>query len=393
MTARSAVGGFALGVAVTLALTASFGPGPAAAPAPRLDRSGFEQALDAVLDRYVEPVDEPALLAAGLSAMLAQLDPHSHFLTSAQRKALTKRPHAGSTGLAVALRHDAQQGPALEVLAVTPASPAARAGLAPGDRVVRIGERDVDRIATQIEAEVLLAGAVGDEVALLVQSGEGSAPREVALVLDKPRAKMVEAAIVRDDRGRSFAHVVLRHFGAESGAAVLAAIAARRRALRHELAGIILDVRGNPGGEVHEALVVADAFVATGVLVRTRGRGGRLLREEAAHSQGSDVTTPLVVLQDRRSASASELLAAALQDHKRARIVGERSYGKGTVQEVLGLPDGSVATFTVARYFSPDDRLVDGAGVTPDVAIALDPIVPVAGETDAGLRAALAAFE
>jgi carboxyl-terminal processing protease len=105
------------------------------------------------------------------------------------------------------------------------------------------------------------------------------------------------------------------------------------------------------------------------------------------------VTTPLVVLQDRRSASASELLAAALQDHKRARIVGERSYGKGTVQEVLGLPDGSVATFTVARYFSPDDRLVDGAGVTPDVAIALDPIVPVAGETDAGLRAALAAFE
>ena len=116
-----------------------------------------------------------------------------------------------------------------------------------------------------------------------------------------------------------------------------------------------------------EALVLADRFVARGTLVRLRGRGGRLLREDRARARGTDTTTPLAVVLDRRSASAAELLAAALQDHGRARIVGERSFGKGTVQEIYGLPDGSALSVTVARYTSPKDRVVDGVGVAPDV--------------------------
>jgi carboxyl-terminal processing protease len=153
------------------------------------------------------------------------------------------------------------------------------------------------------------------------------------------------------------------------------------------VAGIILDLRGNPGGDVPEAVMIADMFIPEGVLVRTRGRGGQILREERAHPAGSDSALPLVVLQDQRSASASELLAVALQDHGRARVVGERSFGKGTVQDVIGLHDGSLLTLTIARYFSPKDRLIDGNGVEPDVRVALPP-----GETggaDAGLQAAL----
>jgi carboxyl-terminal processing protease len=143
----------------------------------------------------------------------------------------------------------------------------------------------------------------------------------------------------------------------------------RRSAGDRPIAGVILDVRGNPGGEVTEAVLVADLFIEEGVLTRTRGRGGVILREELATAAGTDKQTPLVVLQDRRSASAAELLAVALQDSGRAKVIGERSFGKGTVQEVIGIPDGSLLTLTVARYFSPSDRLIDGHGVDPDVVL------------------------
>ncbi len=390
MKGRIALGSFALGVASTLGVLGLTGSVPAEASATaQLDRTAFNQAVDAVMNRYYEPVDEAALLSAGLRAMLAQLDPHSHFLAADERKALRKR--AGVTGLSVALRRD-DQGPHLEILAVAPDSPAHRQGLRPGDRLVRIGEREATALGTQAEVEMLLAGAIGDEVALLVQSPDRPEPRTLELVLDKPRAKMVESAIVEDAAGRKFIHLVVRRFGPESGDAVHRALASKQRALGDALAGVILDLRGNPGGEVDEALVVADRFVAKGVLTRTRGRGGRILREESAHAGNTDTTTPLVVLQDRHSASASELLAVALQDHHRALVVGERSYGKGTVQEVLGLPDGSAATFTIARYYSPGDRPIDGEGVVPDVPVLLSPTTPAAGVVDDGLQAAIDAF-
>lgn len=393
MKGRIALGSFALGVASTLGLLGVLGltgsaPAEASATA-QLDRTAFNHAVDAVMDRYYEPVDEAALLSAGLRAMLAQLDPHSHFLAADERKTLRKR--AGVTGLSVALRRD-DHGPHLEILAVAPDSPAHRQGLRPGDRLVRIGEREATALGTQAEVEMLLAGAIGDEVALLVQSPDRPEPRALELVLDKPRAKMVESAIVQDAGGRKFVHLVVRRFGPESGDAVHRALASKQRALGDALAGVILDLRGNPGGEVDEALVVADRFVAKGVLTRTRGRGGRILREESAHAGNTDTTTPLVVLQDRHSASASELLAVALQDHHRALVVGERSYGKGTVQEVLGLPDGSAATFTIARYYSPGDRPIDGEGVVPDVPVLLSPTTPAAGVVDDGLQAAIDAF-
>lgn len=388
---RIALGGFALGVATTVATLAVFGSQPQAAVTPQLDRTAFNQALDAVMTRYYAPVDEGAVLSAGLRAMLAQLDPHSHFLSAAERKALRRRASGGVTGLSVALRRDDDR-PQLEVLAVAPDSPADRQGLRPGDQVVRIGDRDVEAFDSQIEVEMLLAGAVGDEVALLVQSADSPEPRSLALVLDKPRTKVVESAIVQDGAGKKFVHVVIRRFGPETGDAFNRALATRKRALGDGLAGVVIDLRGNPGGEVDEALIIADRFVERGVLTRTRGRGGRILREESAHVADTDTTTPIVVLQDRHSASASELLAVALQDHKRALVIGERSYGKGTVQEVLGLADGSVATFTIARYYSPTDRPIDGEGVVPDVQVTMAPTTPAAGVVDDGLRAAIDAF-
>jgi carboxyl-terminal processing protease len=386
------VAGFALGVGCTLALTLTWGPGPRAANALRLGRSGYDTVMDAVLARYVDPVDESELTAAALRGVLQQLDPHSHFLTADERKALRRRASGGASGLSIALVEDGGGSRRLEVLAVAPDSPAAKKGVRPGDHVVRLRGREAERIESQVQVELLLAGAVGEDLALHVQSPDEASPRHVELVLDKPKSKTVESAIVDLGGGRKIVHLVVRRFGSETGVAVKKAIESRSRVAGDALVGIVLDLRGNPGGEVDEALVVADLFVADGVLTRTRGRGGKLLREELAHKAGTDTTTPLVVLQDRRSASASELLAVALQEHGRAKIVGERSYGKGTVQEVLGLADGSVAAFTVARYYSPKDNLVDGVGVGPDVHVVLQPTVPKAGLRDEGLEAAISQF-
>ncbi len=386
---RIGLAGFALGVATTLGLTATVGRGPHAAAPATLDHTVFDRTLEAVFARYVEPVDEQRVFAAGLRAMLTELDPHSHFLTASERKTLRRRADGGTTGMAVALKLDRSGDPRVEVMAVAPNSPAAKHGVRPGDRWIRIGDREVDELRSQVELELLLAGAIGDELALALQSPDVPDPRELHLVLTETSSRAVESAIVTTEDGRRVIHVIVRRFSRESGDAVKRAIATRRRAIRGTVAGIVLDLRGNPGGEVDEALVVADLFVKDGVLTRTRGRGGRVLREEIAHAAGTDAKTRLVVLQDRHSASASELLAAALQDHHRATIVGERSYGKGTVQEVLGLPDGSVATFTIARYYAPSDRVIDGVGVTPDVVLALTPTMPVAGDLDVGLRAAI----
>jgi carboxyl-terminal processing protease len=386
--------GFALGVATTLAITsawAAWADAPRSVERAKLSRASFDQALDAVLTRYYEPVDETKLLSAGLRAILAELDPHTHFVSAVERKALRDRTSGGTTGMSVALRIEGAAS-RLEVLAVAPGSPAERSGVRPGDHLVRIGEREVEELRSQIDAELLLAGAVGDEVALFVQSPDDDGPRQIELVLEKPRAQNVEHAVVDLADGRKAVHLVLRRFASESGDAIKKAIAKRKRVLGDQLAGIVIDLRSNPGGEVSQALVIADLFVAEGVLTRTRGRGGRILREEKAHAQGADLQTPLVILQDRHSASASELLAAALQDHGRAKVVGERSYGKGTVQEVLGLPDGSVATFTIARYFSPKDRAIDGSGVAPDVHLVMTPKIPKVGEVDDGLRAAIEAL-
>ena len=382
--------GFALGVGCTAALTLTIGPGPHAADALRLGRSGYSDVMDAVLARYVDPVDEGELTAAALRGLLQQLDPHSHFLTADERKALRKRASGGASGLSIALVEEPDTGARrLEVLAVAPDSPAAKKGVKPGDHVVQLRGREAERIESQVQVELLLAGAVGEELALHVQSPAETSPRFVELVLDKPKGKTVESAMVDIGKGRKIMHLVVRRFGPDTGNAVKKAIESRKRTAGDAFAGIVLDLRGNPGGEVDEALVVADLFVASGVLTRTRGRGGKLLREEKAHEAGADTTTPLVVLQDRRSASASELLAVALQELGRAKVVGERSYGKGTVQEVLGLPDGSVAAFTVARYYSPKDHLVDGVGVAPDVHVVLEPTVPTAGRRDEGLDAAI----
>jgi carboxyl-terminal processing protease len=361
--------GFVLGAAVTAAGIAAVRRADAGKP---LGRESFHSALDLVLERYVEPVDPAEVMARGLKHMVSGLDGYSHYLTAAERRAAQAMLRDGaSTGLTVQMRGTGEAR-RLEILAVEPGSAAAAAGLGAGDVVLELRGRPVERMLSQAEAELALAGADGDTLDLVVQRRADPAPRPLSLTLARgPVRGTVQGQLV-ERHGKSYAHVRIRAFRPGTGEEVQRALGELRRAAGADgLAGIVLDVRGNPGGEVDEAVIVADLFVGDGVLLRTRGRGGRILREERARRVGTDDTTPLAVLQDRHSASGAELLAAALQDRGRAAVVGERSYGKGTVQDVIGMEDGSVLTLTIARYFSPSDRQVDGQGVKPDVHRAL----------------------
>ncbi|MCH9688712.1 MAG: hypothetical protein K0V04_45190 [Deltaproteobacteria bacterium] len=365
--------GFACGATVAIVtLVAGRWIPDADATGTRFDRDAFHQALDAVLDRYVEPVDGEALLEHGLKHIVAGLDGYSHFLTASERTALRERIHDGTAGLAVHM-HVAPGGEdrTLEVVGVLPTSTAAAVGLVPGDHILDIDGTPTGRLLSQVEAEAKLSGKVGETVAITVQRRHGSAPERIDLSLHAATREWVTGELVEVEgakgRGAKVALVRIRAFGHGVGETVKKRLAQlRRTAGAGGLAGVVIDLCGNPGGEVDEALVVADMFVADGILTRTRGRGGRILREERAHRAGTDQDTPLVVLQDRHSASASELLTAALRDNGRAKSVGERSYGKGTVQEIMGLPDGSVLKLTIARYFSPKDRAIDGVGIEPD---------------------------
>ncbi|WP_224197156.1 S41 family peptidase [Nannocystis pusilla] len=378
---------FSLGAAVMWCIKA--GP-PEAQAGNNLGTDAYGKALRTVIDRYVDPVEPSRVLAESLKRIVSGLDRHSHYLTADERALLKQRSRGGSTGMVVELQR-AEPGtrkPArLEVVAVLPGSPAEKIGLQPGDSILKIRDQDVAFMLSRAEVDVLLLGGDGETIELTVQRRNDAAPTAQRLVLSGQALPVVSGALV-EHAGRKFAHVRIRAFRSGVADSVRSTLKElRRSAGAAGLGGVVLDVRGNPGGDVGEAVLIADTFVGEGVLVRTRGRGGQILREERATQAATDDATKVVVLQDHRSASASELLAVALQDHGRAKVVGERSYGKGTVQDVIGLDDGSVLTLTIARYFSPKDRLIDGAGVEPDV------VVPdMTTQPEAALRAALAAL-
>lgn len=363
--------GSLLGVAATLLVQAAISEAHAGKGKGKgkLDRQEFHDSLDVVLDRYVEPVDAPELMARALKHMVAGLDPYSHYMTLDERELAQQRASQGaSTGLVTTLRRGGSQTAAeLEVIAVQPDSPAAKLDIDPGTRILEIRDRSCAHLLSNADAQLLLSGAAGERIALTIERGHG--PEMLTIELEKPSAATGVSSRLVDHGGHVIGVIELREFRSGTGDRVKRALVDLRTRSNGALVGVILDLRGNPGGEVSEAVLVADAFIDEGVLVRTRGRGGVIMREEFATAAGTDRDTPLVVLQDRRSASAAELLAVALQDHGRAKILGEPSFGKGTVQEVIGIPDGSLLTLTVARYYSPKDRKIDERGVEPDVAL------------------------
>lgn len=324
----------------------------------------FARALAHIEQAYVSPVDEDQLIYGALRGMLQALDPHSAFLDPNAYRILTSDTVGRYAGVGVEV--DVQDG-WLTVLTAFKGGPAARAGLQPGDRFLTIAgyaARDMP-IAEAIER---MRGEPGTKVAVSLRRPGQDDAIAVELTRENLTMEAVEAKAFGD--GVIWIHV--QAFQEDTAREFRAALTRGLAHLRQQgvpFSGLLLDLRDNPGGLVSAAALIADEFLDQGVIVSTRSRDGRSEHVHRAHAPGTRSGFPIVLLVNRFSASASEIVAGALQDHGRAVVVGTRTFGKGSVQNVIELPDGSAIKLTTALYYTPAGRSIQATGIVPDVEV------------------------
>ncbi|HQW80449.1 MAG TPA: S41 family peptidase [Pseudomonadota bacterium] len=323
------------------------------------DLRTFVSVLRAVKDGYVDPVDDTTLLKGAINGVLSDLDPHSNFLTADELKQWDEDVQGVYGGLGIeVIGIDG----VLRVIAPIDESPAARAGIRAGDGIVAI-----DGVAVaERENEALdqLRGAVGTSVELSIERAGSDALLNFKLTREVILAQSVRTRWLEP----GYAYARLSVFQENTGVEFrdrLRKLKADRGAPR----GLVLDLRDNPGGVLQAAVEVCDALLDGGLVVKT---DGRLASADASYSAGpGDLLdgAPVVVLIDGGSASAAEIVAGALKDHQRALIVGQRSFGKGSVQNILPLESGGAIKLTTARYYTPSGHSIQAQGITPDIVL------------------------
>jgi carboxyl-terminal processing protease len=333
------------------------------AASPYANLAIFARALSHIEAVHVEEADQDELVYGAIRGMVETLDPHSTFMDPEEYRILTSDTQGRFGGIGVEI--DVRDG-WLTVHGVFEGGPADRAGLQPGDRFLTLDGRRARDMPIS-EAVRIMRGEPGTRVRVSIRrEGEEEAVR-VTLTREIVRVQAVEARILPD----RVVHLRLKAFQSTTTEELRRALdaAVERTADSGGVRGVLLDMRRNPGGLLDEAVRVSDEFLEGGVIVSTRGRGGRLLSEVSAHRTGTRPRWPIVVLVDNYTASAAEIVAGALQDHGRAIVVGSRTWGKGSVQNIIELPDRSALKLTVARYYTPSGRSIQAHGIEPDVEV------------------------
>jgi carboxyl-terminal processing protease len=364
--------GIVLGVGLALSSTVwiTFAGRAKASPAPAVDPSIESAALVAeVIDRvrreYVDKIDDKRIVEAAIRGIVADLDQHSTFLDAEQYEDIRISTTGNYTGVGLDVN---LEGGKVTVVAPLDGAPADQAGILPGDIVSAVD--DVPVSAEDVASSVArMRGAPGTSVTLDVMRPGSETPLRFALTRTEVHVKTVQSEYL----GNGLGYVRLSSF-AESTAGDLdqAARDLTAAAGRDELLGLVLDLRSNPGGLLDSAVAVADEFLDGGIIVTGTGRMRKAQFEQSANEGDALEGVPTVVLVNSSSASASEIVAGALQDHGRARIVGEKTYGKGSVQTVMPLGEGSALKLTTSRYLTPSGRSINGTGIVPDVVVHSD---------------------
>ncbi len=320
----------------------------------------FVSVYNAVKQAYVEPVDDRALLHSAVRGLLLELDPHSVYFDKDDATAFDEATDGAYVGIGVEL--DATPDGGLVVVAPLDGSPAERAGLKSGDRLLAIDGKALP----PGDSGDGLRGADGSHVRVTVRRPGVAKP----LQLDIVRARVQISSVRERVLAPGYGYVRIAAFQADSAREFERAIAALRKQSAQPLKGVVLDLRNNPGGLLVAAVQIADDLLDRGEIVSTRGRVAASDSSFKAAPGQLLEGVPVVVLVDAGTASAAEVLAAALQDNARARVVGSRTFGKGSVQSVLPLDNGDAIKLTTARYYTPSGHSIQARGIVPDVVLA-----------------------
>ena len=320
----------------------------------------FSRILDMVEQYYVNEVSQKELLDGALKGMLQSLDPHSTLMTDKEFREMQENTSGEFFGVGVEITMENGQ-----VMVVSPIedTPGHRAGLRAGDTIVAVdGELTMDMSLSEVVSK--MRGKRGTEVELQVLHKNSSQPETMkikrdAIPLISVKSRELEAG---------YWWMRLTRFSGHTSEDLAKELKKARD--KGEIKGIVLDLRNNPGGLLDQSIQVADQFLKSGVIVSMRGRDASSERSFKAQSQPDDVDAPMVVLVNAGSASASEIVAGALRDQKRALILGEQTFGKGSVQNLIPLADGTGLKLTVARYYTPSGKSIQAEGITPDFEIA-----------------------
>ncbi|MCB9639054.1 MAG: S41 family peptidase [Myxococcales bacterium] len=333
----------------------------------------FASVLSHIENDYVDAVKSKKLIYGAIKGMTDQLDPYTVFIPPKlyqEMKAETSGEYGGP-GLELS-----KKGEETVVIAPVPDSPAQRGGIRAEDRLVQVGKIPT-RGHSIFAVRRMLRGRPGTEVILWILRKGWTKPKRFVLIREQIRVLSVEARLLR----KGYYYLRIKSFQDRTERQMKDALDRMKR--KGPILGLILDMRNNPGGLFDQSVRVADLFVKAGLIVTAKGRNPRKVEREYAHIKGTYGAFPIVCLINGGTASAAEIVAGALQDYRRALVLGTESFGKGSVQTIIDLADGSGLKMTIARYYTPLGRLIHGKRIQPDVEVEL------AGSTDAQLNEGL----
>ena len=355
--------GIFIGAGITLeraALAKREEPKTAASPLPLTELRTFTEVFNRIKTDYVESVDDTDLIKNAVHGMLSRLDPHSTYLDkeSYSEMRIGTEGQFGGLGIEVTMEDNGF----VKVVSPIEDTPAARAGLKAGDLIIKLDEKPVKGM-TLTDAVKVMRGKPGSEIVLtVIREGENK-PLEFTLERAVIKIQSVKHRMLEPGYG----YVRVTQFQADSGKSLNKAVRKIKAAAKGKLKGMVLDLRNNPGGVLPAAVAISDAFLTDGLIVYTEGRAAdSRLRYTATPADILD-GAPLVVLVNGGSASASEIVAGALQDHQRAVIMGTKTFGKGSVQTILPMSGGTALKLTTARYYTPKGRSIQATGIVPDI--------------------------
>jgi len=326
---------------------------------PLTELRNFSDIFARVKSDYVETVDDKTLLEYAIRGMLSGLDPHSAYLNTEEYKELKIGTTGKFGGLGIQV---GMEDGFVKVISPIDDTPAYRAGLEAGDLIIRLDDKSVKGMSLN-DAVKIMRGDPGTDIKLTVIREGADKPLPFTVTRDIISVQSVRSRILEPD----FGYIRISNFQSKTARDLVSEVSSLKKENENELKGLVLDLRNNPGGVLSAAADVSDAFLDEGKLVFTRGRIANSDFEFNAKPGDILNGVPIVVLINGGSASASEIVAGALQDHKRAIIMGSKSFGKGSVQTIQELRSGGAVKITTARYFTPKGRSIQGEGITPDI--------------------------